>query len=196
MNKTLDRLKQAAFPYVITGSHASFQYHHWLLPVANILEVRIHPEDLSSWVQTLRAETIYVDEKPPTSKMMKDLEGAVVLSKSLTREFYDRKRIIANLCYESPEDLCLEFLKSIATETASMEILALLLAQRRGLQWEYFSTCLLHARLGREAGILLDVINEHTRQSLMPLAISCLPIATSPFTSTFASAICPVFNNA
>lgn len=174
MTKIFDLLKQARLPYVITGSHASFQYHHWLFPVANVLELRIYSEDLDSWRRILRADAVHVDEQPPTSKMMKDLDGAVVLSISLTSAIHDRKRILDDLHFESPEDLCLEFLQSFATETALMEILALLLAQRRGLQWEYFCRCLLQARLGREAGILLDVINEHTRQNLMPLAISNL----------------------
>ncbi len=174
MTDIFARLKQANLPYVITGSHASFQYHHWLFPVANILELRIYPQDLRSWQQNLRAEKTHVAEKPPTSKMLQNLESAVVLSTSLTPEIYNRKRSIAELDYESPEDLCLEFLKPFITETALMEILAVMLAQRQVLEWEYFCGRLLQAQLGHEAGILLDVINEHTRQALMPVAISNL----------------------
>ena len=48
-----------------------------------------------------------------------------------------------------------------------MEFLAILLIQRRAFQWDYFCKRVTALGLAREAGILLEVINEHTQQSLM-----------------------------
>ena len=172
MNKIFDKLKTARLPYVITNSHASYQYHRWLLPVANILELQIRPEDFDLWQQFFPAEKIYVSETPPTSEMMKRLDLAVVLAKNLTNPIYDHKRTITGVHYESPEDLCLDFLAAALMETTLMEALALLLAQRQNLRWDYFCGRVTAANHSREAGILLDVINEHMHQGFIPSAIT------------------------
>ncbi len=174
MAKIFNKLKTTRLPYVITNSHASYQYHRWLLPVANILELRIRLEDFDLWQQFFQAETIHVSETPPASEMMKRLDLAVVLTKNLTNPIYDHKRTISDLHYESPEDLCLDFLEAAVTETTLMEALALLLTQRQALRWEYFCERVTEMNHSLEAGILLDVINEHTHQGLMPSAITDL----------------------
>jgi len=163
-----DRLKKSQRPYVITGSRASVQYHRWLSPVPKIIELRIYPEDYAYWMNRLQDETIYVSETPPTTELMQDLEMGVLLSKKLDVQIYQNKRSIAGLHYESPEDLCIQFLGSLVAEIAAMETLAILLVQRLTFRWNYFGERVAARGFAREAGILLEVINEHTQQSLMP----------------------------
>jgi hypothetical protein len=49
-----------------------------------------------------------------------------------------------------------------------MEFLAILLMQRRNFQWQYFYEQVMTLGLTREAGILLEIINEHSQRNLMP----------------------------
>jgi hypothetical protein len=100
--------------------------------------------------------------------MMKSFEAAVLLKKNLNAEIYRNKRTLADLHYESPEDLCIQFLGSLVAEIAAMEILAIFLVQRLAFRWDYFGERVTAQGFAREAGILLEVINEHTQQSLMP----------------------------
>jgi hypothetical protein len=49
-----------------------------------------------------------------------------------------------------------------------MEFLAILLIQRRVFKWDYFCQRVVALGMARAAGILLEVVNEHTQQDLMP----------------------------
>ncbi|GEM_PF-5825693 len=171
ISQIFNKLKTSQRPYVITGSRASVQYHRWLSPVPKIIELRIYPEDYGYWVNLLQGEAIYVSETPPTTELMQGLEIGVLLSKKLHAQIYQNKWSIAGLHYESPEDLCINFLAGLATETPIMELLAILLIQRQAFKWEYFCNKAAASGLAREAGILLEVINEHTQQNLMPLRV-------------------------
>jgi hypothetical protein len=168
ISRIFNKLKASQRPYVITGSRASIQYHRWLSPVPKIIELRIYPEDYGYWVNLLQGEAIYVSETPPTTELMQGLEMGVLLSKKLDAQIYQNKRSIAGLHYESPEDLCIHFLENLAAEIATMEFFAILLMQRQTFQWEYFCNKAAASGLAREAGILLEVIDEHTQLNLMP----------------------------
>ena len=170
-SQLFNKLKSSQRPYVITGSRASVQYHRWLSPAPQIVELRIYPEDYGYWMNLLQGEAIYVSETPPTTEMMKGLEMGVLLSKKLDAQIYQNNRAFAGLHYESPEDLCIDFLAGLVTETPVMEFLAILLMQRQTFQWEYFCQKATASGLAREAGILLEVINEHTQQNLMPQSV-------------------------
>ncbi len=170
-SRFFDKLKSSQRPYVITGSRASVQYHQWLSPVPKIVELRIYPEDDGYWMNLLWGEAVYISETPPTTEMMKGLELGVLLSKKLDAQIYQNKRTIAGLHYESPEDLCIHFLGSLVAEIAVMETLAIFLVQRLVFRWDCFGERVTAMGFAREAGILLDVINEHTQQSLMPQTV-------------------------
>jgi hypothetical protein len=168
ISQILNKLKNSRRPYVITGSRASVLYHRWLSPVPKIVELRIYPEDHGYWVNLLQSEAVYVSETPPTTEMMNSFDVAVLLKKDLNDAICLNKRTVDDLCYESPEDLCVHFLESLVAEIAAMEFLAVLLVQRLTFRWDYFGDRVTARGFAREAGILLEVINEHTQQSLMP----------------------------
>jgi hypothetical protein len=170
-SQILDKIGTSRRPYVITGSRASFQYHHWLHPAPKIIELRIYPEDYEYWKDSLQGEAIYVSKIPPTTDMMESLDAAVLLTRNLNAQIYHNKRTFADLHYESPEDLCIEFLQNSVAEITAMETLAIWLVQRLTFRWDYFCEQATVHGLTREGGILLDVINEHTQQSLMPQAV-------------------------
>jgi hypothetical protein len=170
-SQILDKLKKSRRPYVITASQASYRYHRWLSPAPKVIALRIYPDDYEWWRNTLLDETIYVSDAPPTSEMVESHAAAVLLLKSLEPLIYQNRRTYADLHYESPEDLCIEFLTGLITETSIMETLAILLIQRRIFQWDYFCKRVIALGLAREAGILLEIINNHTQQNLMPQAV-------------------------
>jgi hypothetical protein len=166
-----NKLKDSRRPYVITGSHASFQYHHWLYPIPKIVELRIHAEDYDYWMNSLNGEAAYISEIPPTTDVVKNINVAVLLASNLSAQIYHNRRTFSDLHYEAPEDLCVEFLQNLVAEITVMEILAILLAQRHVFRWNYFCEQVAVLGLARDAGILLEVINEHTQQRLMPQTI-------------------------
>jgi hypothetical protein len=170
-SQLFNKLKTSQRPYVITGSQASFRYHRWLYPVPQIVELRIYSEDYGYWVNLLQGEAVYISETPPTTEMMKSFDVAVLLAKNLNAQICQNQRTMADLRYESAEDLCINFLAGLVTETPIMELLAILLIQRQTFKWEYFCKKAMARGLAREAGILLEVINEHTQQSLMPQSV-------------------------
>jgi len=166
-----NRLKSSPRPYVITGSQASYRYHRWLSPAPKVIELRIFPEDYEWWKNFLQDEVIHVSDLPPASNMMENIEAAIILSKNLEASIYQYQRTFSDLHYESPEKLCINFLTGVITETSIMETLAILLMQRKAFQWDYFCKRIIALGLAREAGILLEIINDHTQQNLMPPAV-------------------------
>lgn len=163
-----NRLKTSERPYLITGSQASYCYHRWLSPAPKVIELRIFPEDYEWWKNFLRDAAAHVSDLPPMSNRMENLDSAIILSKNLETSIYQHRRTFADLHYESPEELCLDLLQISIAETTAMESLAIWLVQRQTFQWDYFCEQATVLGLTREAGILLDVVNEHTQQSLMP----------------------------
>jgi hypothetical protein len=171
ISQILGKLKNSQRPYVIAGSQASYRYHRWLSPAPKVIELKIYPEDYEWWKNFLLDEMAYVSDTPPTSGEVENFDVAVLLTKNLEPLIYQNRRNYADLHYESPEDLCIEFLTGLITETSIMETLAILLMQRKTFQWDYFSKRVIALGLAREAGILLEIINGHTQQNLMPQAV-------------------------
>ena len=165
------RLKSSERPYVITGPQASYRYHRWLSPAPKVIELRIFPEDYEWWKNFLQNEVDFISDFPPTLNGTKNLGTAGLLKKNLSMQIYHNKRTFADLHYESPEDLCLELLQNSIAEITAMETLAILLLQKQTLRWGYFCEQAGVLGVAREAGILLEVINEHTQQSLMPQSV-------------------------
>jgi len=166
------RLKSSPRPYVITGSQASYRYHRWLSPAPKVIELRIFPEDYEWWKNFLQNEAAHVSDIPPILTGTKSLDTAILLQGNLDTRIYQNQQAFAGLYYESAEDLCLELLQNSVAEITLMEILAIFLVQRQGFRWDFFCEQATVLNLTRNAGILLDVINEHTQQSLMSQIMS------------------------
>ena len=162
------RLGVALHPYLITGFHAAFQYHHWLSPTAGLVGLRVYPADLSWWQKHLAVAGIHVSLKPPTRQDVTGEAVVVVLKSDLVPSLHARRQITQGVSYESAEDLCLNMLAQARGESAYAEVAAILVARRETLDWAYLIERAATTGQTMTLGILAEITNHEAGCELIP----------------------------
>ncbi len=151
--------------YLIIGPRASYIYHHWLMPIHKMIDLRIRPADLSAWQAALTAPWT-VSTQIPTITQIRAAVRLTRLEPTLTDTLYYRRRVIDGLNFISPEDLSVELLACASTQISLSECAALLIAQRATLAWEYL------AERAAAVGLLVrlqQIVTAVNREAGLPL---------------------------
>ncbi len=165
---TLAAQGQLPGDYLIIGPHAGFAYHRWLYPIAKMLHLCVRAEDVARW-QTALTPPWVIHLSPPISDEARAAVRLAILDPSLTDALYARRRILDGLTYISPEDWCVALLKEARTQIAISEVAAVLVAQRRNLDWEYLNSQVAAAELGERFTRIIEMINREADRLLLPL---------------------------
>lgn len=166
-----EKLVTAPYPYLVTGSHASFQYHCWLSPTPGVTVLRVYKVDTPRWLEYLNGEKVCPFLTTPTTRQVAECESAVVLRYDLEAAVYSRRRIKDGICYESAEDLCIGLLIAARGESSLSEVAAILVAQRGRLDWEYLIERATASGQAASLGILAELVNQEVGHTLVPAAV-------------------------
>ena len=155
-------------PYVITGSHAAYYYHHYLSPPKTI-EIKIHLADAGKWIAFLTNEKtrVFLGDVIETGK----IDNYVKLIDGSRRAIdYIRTKTKEGYYIEKPEFLIIEFLER-QTQTSIVEAVAIILTNRTRFLWNNTSVSLPNLAktygVSRRLGFLLDAINLETRRKII-----------------------------
>jgi hypothetical protein len=154
--------------YLIVGAHAGYIYHHWLMPISKMIDLRVRSRDLAAW-QTALVPPWTVLTQIPTLAQVRSAARLARLEPTLVDTPYRRHRVINGLNFIAPEDWTVELLARASTQISLSECAALLIAQRATLDWEYLAK---HAgALGLTARLrgIVKTINREAGQPLLPL---------------------------
>jgi hypothetical protein len=155
-------------PYLITGPQAAYEYHRWLTPLENLVTLQVYAEEISVWRQ-MAGKECHVFETAPTTVQVSTAPEAIILDATLESERHRRRRVIGELAFVAPEDLCLDLLERARGETSLAEAAAIIVAQREALAWEVLLEQAERRGLARHLGALLDAINTEMEMNLAPL---------------------------
>ncbi len=100
--------------YLLVGTHASYAYQQWLLPIRKMIDLRIRPQDLSQWQMAFPPSWTVLTEIP-SSTQMRAATRLVRLETTLDDALYQRRRSVNGLNVIAPEDLAMELLARTAT---------------------------------------------------------------------------------
>ena len=162
-------------PYLITGAQAAYTYHHWLLPIAKVVNLRIPEGDITLW-QTALAFPWKAFTQTPSLAQVRPATRVAILEPYLSEALHERRVIRKGLAFISVEDVCLQLLVTATTQIALSEIAALLIAQRATLDWAYL---LKHTRSlpsGQRLAEIIWAINHEAGRTLLPQEIVGLNI--------------------
>jgi len=144
--------------YVLTGSYASYHYHHYIIP-AKVFEIKIETRDEGKWIAFLTDEKtrVFIDDIIETRKVgyyVKLLHSTLPINSI-------RARTEEGYYIEKPEFLLMELLKR-ETQTNIIEAVATILQNKGQLKWCGKDGIVDIARnlgFSRKLGFLLDAIN-------------------------------------
>jgi len=152
--------------YVLTGSHAAYYYHHYMLP-ARVFEIKIKPQDEGKWIAFLTDEKtrVFIGDIIEARK----INNYVKLLHSTERIDLIRTKTEEGYYIEKPEFLLIELLQR-QTQTSITETVAIILQNKDQLKW-YGDEGIMNVAeglgLSRRLGILLDAINLEAHKPLI-----------------------------
>lgn len=164
------RLVNLDRPYLITGPQAAYEYHRWLTPLENLATLQVYAEDVPVWRQ-VDGEGCRVFEALPTTAQVHAVQAAIILAPTLEPKRYRRRRIIDELAFIAPEDLCLDLVERARGETSLAEAAAILIAQRDSLAWDVLVDEAERRGLSHHLGALLEAINAEMETGFVPLEV-------------------------
>jgi hypothetical protein len=154
--------------YLIVGPHASYIYHHRLMPISKMIDLRVRSRDLSSWQAALVPPWVVLTQIP-THAQVRSAARLARLEPTLVDTPYRRRRVINGLNFIAPEDWTVELLARASTQIVLSECAALLIAQRATLDWEYLAKRTGALGLGARLRGMVRVINREAGRPLLPL---------------------------
>ncbi len=154
--------------YLIVGPHAGYIYHHRLMPISRMIDLRVRSRDLSSW-QAALVPPWTVLTQIPTLAQVRSAARLARLEPTLVDTLYRRRRVIDGLNFISPEDWAVELLARASTQISLSECAALLIAQRAALDWEYLAKRAGALGLGARLRGIVKTINREAGRPLLPL---------------------------
>jgi hypothetical protein len=156
--------------YTITGSHAAYYYHRYMVP-ARVLEIKIEPQEEGKWIAFLTDERTRVFigdviEARRISNYVRLLHSARPIDsiRTKTEEGY---------YIEKPEFLLMELLER-QTQTSIVEAIAIILQNKDQLRWLGSDGVVdLAKSLGfsRRLGFLLDAMNFESSKPVIEAGI-------------------------
>jgi hypothetical protein len=152
------RSASGSLDYYLNGAYAAYQYHRYSAPGRMDLSVRA--AQLSTWVALLsgRGVSLSIDDIPAE----KPAENNIHLRSDFDEKLSEHVRVINEIRYLSPEML---IVLGIAKANPSMEdVLALLVVQRKKLDWRGLLEVAEAYDATRFLGCILDVLNFESRR--------------------------------
>jgi hypothetical protein len=162
-----DRLIRFERPYLITGSQAAYQYHHWLTPLENMAHIQVYAADVPMWWR-LAGDGCAVFETLPTTAQVRAAQKTIILEPTLESGRYRRRQMLDGLAFVAPEDLCLDLVERARGETSPAEVAAILIARREALDWSALLTQAGQRGLARHLGVLIEATGVELGAELAP----------------------------
>ena len=157
-------------PYVITGSHAAYHYHHYLNP-PKVVEIKIEPLDEGKWIAFLTDEKtrVFLSNIIETRKV----KNYVKIIHSSRPVKIIRERTKQGYYIEKPEFLIIEFLER-QTQSSIIETVALIVQNNTRIIWSGSSGVVHLSKsygISRRFGFLLDAINLEAQEPVVKAEI-------------------------
>jgi len=153
------RAASGSLDYYLNGAYAAYQYHRYSAP--GRIDLSVRAAQMSTWIALLsgRGTSLSIDDIPAE----KPAENNIYL-RSDFEKFSEHVRVIDGIKYLSPEMLVV---LGIARANPSIEdVLALLVVQRRELDWRGLLEVADAYNATRFLGCILDVLNFESRKPL------------------------------
>jgi hypothetical protein len=150
----------ASLDYYLNGAYAAYQYHRYSAP--GKIDLSVRATQLSTWIALLsgRGTSLSIDNIPAE----KPAENNIHLHSDFDEKFSEQVRVIDGTKYLSPEML---IVSGIVRANPSIEdVLALLVVQRRKLDWKGMLEVTNAYNATRFLGCILDVLNFESRKPL------------------------------
>lgn len=156
--------------YALTGSHAAYYFHHYMLP-PKVIEMKIESKDEGKWIAFLTDEKtrVFIGDIIEARK----ISNYVKLAYSYRPIDLIRIRTDEGYYIEKPEFLLMELLER-QTQTSITEAIAIILQKKDQLRWYGDGGIIeLADNMGllRRLGFLLDAINLEARKSVIRVEI-------------------------
>jgi len=154
------RAASDSLDYYLNGAYAAYQYHRYSAP--GKIDLSVRATQLSTWIALLsgRGTSLSIDNIPAE----KPAENNIHLCSDFDEKFSEQVRVIDGTKYLSPEML---IVSGIVRANPSIEdVLALLVVQRRKLDWKGMLEVTNAYNATRFLGCILDVLNFESRKPL------------------------------
>jgi len=154
------RAASGSLDYYLNGAYAAYQYHRYSAP--GRIDLSVRAAQLSTWIALLsgRGVSLSIDDIPAE----KPAENNIHLRSDFDEKFSEHVRVVDGTKYLSPEMLVVS---GITREDPSIEdVLALLVVQRRKLDWKVLLEVADAYNATRFLGCILDVLNFESRKPL------------------------------
>jgi len=154
------RSASGSLDYYSNGAYAAYQYHRYSAP--GRIDLSVRAAQLSIWVALLsdRGVSLSIDDVPAE----KPAENNIHLRSDFDEKFSEHVRVIDEIKYLSPEMLVV---LGITRATPGIEdVLALLVVQRKKLDWRGLLEVAKAYGATRFLGCILDVLNFESRRPL------------------------------
>lgn len=152
--------------YAVTGSHAAYQYHHYVNP-PGVYELKIRPIDEGKWIAFLtdKYTRVYLNEALET-KPVKHYIKLVPTEIDITDI---RHRTDSGYYIEKIEPLLIELLLR-ETQTSIIEAAAMIIQNASDINWlgeKGIVPLAIESNATRRLGFLLDVINYESNLNIV-----------------------------
>lgn len=161
-NDVTGKLRAAfsTFDYYVNGAYAAYQYHHYSAPGS--IDISVRPNQLFTWIALVSEPKVAVSiddipaERPAGTN--------VHLRSDFDEKFLEHLRVIDGIKFLSPEIL---IVLGFTRENPSLEdVLAMLIVQRRKLDWRKLFELAEAYNATRFLGCILEALNFESRRSL------------------------------
>jgi hypothetical protein len=161
-NDITGKLKVASslLDYYVSGAYAAYQYHHY--SAAGSVDISIRPDQLSLWIALVSEPKVAlsIDDVPAERP-----SGTTIhLHSDFDEKFLQYLRVIGGIRFLSAEILVV---LGITRENPSLEdVLAILVAYRKKLEWRKLLELADAYQATRFVGCVLEVLNSESRRPL------------------------------
>jgi hypothetical protein len=154
------RVASSSLDYYLNGAYAAYQYHRYSAP--GRIDLSVRAAQLSTWIALLsgRGTSLSIDDIPAE----KPAENNIHLRSDFDEKFSEHVRVIDGTKYLSPE--MLGVLGIVGANPSIEDVLALLVVQRRKLDWKGMLEVANAYNATRFLGCILDVLNFESRKLL------------------------------
>lgn len=160
------RLINEKISYVLTGSHAAYEYHRYLNP-PKVYEIKVYPNDEGKWIAFLTDEDtrVFLDNVIQT----RSARNYIKLVNTNFNIANIRKKTESGIYIEKIEYLLLELLNR-ETETSIKEIVAIIIKNLDIINWfgdEGLTKIITESNDIRRLGFILEVINYESESRII-----------------------------
>ena len=154
------RAASGSLDYYLNGAYAAYQYHRYSAP--GRIDLSVRAAQLSTWIALLsgRGASLSINDIPAE----KPAENNIHLRSDFDEKFSEHVRVIDGTKYLSPEMLVV--LGIVSLNPSIEDVLALLVVQRKKLDWKGILEVANAYNATRFLGCILDALNLESRKPL------------------------------